>query len=223
MSDNHTVTLQEMGVPLPVSLDEETLGQPPEDLTKPLDVEHNPVVSGDVVEKSPAWPIRLAKPIEELRYAAGLTSDENDAPELGKDFFDNAVAYVGDTRVDTGNPKDLIGDTKPDLSLVPQTFNLMVSQAMMDGARKYGPYNWRDNPVRNRVYIAAAMRHLAQYLDGEDLDPTSGVYHIGHAGACLAIIADALTVGNLIDDRPRPGQAGTLIRRFGETKSFKPE
>lgn len=123
----------------------------------------------------------------------------------------------------SGNPKDAIGDTKPDLSLVPQAFNLLVSQAMMDGARKYGPYNWRENPVRARVYIAAAMRHLGQYLDGENIDPISGVYHIGHAGACLAILADALTVGNLIDDRPIAGQAGELIRRFGETKSFKPE
>jgi len=118
------------------------------------------------------------------------------------------------------NPKDLIGASKPDISLVPAAGILLEAQAMMDGARKYGPYNWRENPVLMRVYIAACMRHLQQLLDGEDIDPISGCYHIGHARACLGILADAMHTGNLKDDRPKAGPAGELIRRFGDTGKF---
>jgi hypothetical protein len=92
---------------------------------------------------------------------------------------------------------------------------------MMDGAKKYGPYNWRDNPVLYRVYIAAAIRHLYQLLDGEDFDPISGVHHVGHARACLGILADANETGNLVDDRPTKGASGEMIRRFGDTQSFR--
>jgi hypothetical protein len=117
-------------------------------------------------------------------------------------------------------PKDLIGATKPDLSLVPPAFLLYTSLAMMDGDNKYGAYNWREKKVLIRVYIAAAMRHLSQLLDGEDIDPVSGVPHIGHAAACLAIIADAAETGNLKDNRPKLGPAGDMIRQYGKTQNF---
>lgn len=167
----------------------------------------------DLLDRLADVPTHPAEPFDPLKALGSMAPTPIDIDEISD--------MVGEVTRATGNPKDLIGDTKPDLSLVPQAFNLLVSQAMMDGARKYGPYNWRDNAVRNRVYIAAAMRHIAQYLDGEDIDPTSGVYHIGHAGACLAIIADALKTGNLIDDRPRAGPAGRMIRTFGEQSNFK--
>lgn len=112
------------------------------------------------------------------------------------------------------NPKDLIGATKIDLSVVPPSAELHLATAMMDGAKKYGPFNWRENAVLARVYISAARRHLLQFLDGEDYDPISNVHHLGHAMACCAIILDAMETGNLDDDRPVPGAAGEMIRRF---------
>jgi len=39
-------------------------------------------------------------------------------------------------------------------------------------------------------------------LEGEDIDPKSGLPHLAHALACIAIIIDAKTAGKLIDDRP---------------------
>lgn len=129
---------------------------------------------------------------------------------------DHAVAFTADT----GNPKDAVGATKSDLSLIPPAGALYESQAFMDGAKKYGPFNWRKNPVKMRVYIAAAQRHLAQLLDGENFDPLSDVHHVGHARACLSIIADAIEIGNIIDDRPTKGPAGDMIRRFGDTGSY---
>lgn len=118
------------------------------------------------------------------------------------------------------NPKDALGLAKPDLSVVPPAAMLHLASAMMDGARKYGPFNWRDNAVLGRVYVAAAMRHLMQYLDGEDIDPTSGVHHLGHAMACAAIVLDARETGNLDDNRPHSGVTGDMIRRWTPDSKF---
>lgn len=102
------------------------------------------------------------------------------------------------------NPKDLVGQTKADISLVPSVGIAHTAHAMMDGARKYGPYNWRGNSVKARVYVAAAMRHLMQWLDGEEVAEDSGTHHLGHAAACCMILMDAQAFGNLHDDRPSP-------------------
>lgn len=121
------------------------------------------------------------------------------------------------------NPKDALGMKKPDLSLIPPAALLYEAQGMMDGGDKYGPYNWRTNPVRARIYIAAAMRHIGQYLDGEEFDPVSGVHHLGHARCCLGILCDAREVGNLVDDRPVKGPASDMIRRFNDAQSYDKE
>ena len=73
------------------------------------------------------------------------------------------------------------------LSLVPPVAEVGIALALQDGAAKYGPFNWRDNSVRARVYIAAMRRHVARWVDGEERAEDSGVHHLDHAMACLAI------------------------------------
>ena len=109
------------------------------------------------------------------------------------------------------NPKDLVGAKKVQLNLVPPASIIYQALAMEDGSRKYGPFNWRKNKVITSIYVAAALRHIHQYYDGEDNAQDSGKPHLGHALACLGIIVDALETGNLIDDRPTPGAASRLI------------
>lgn len=109
------------------------------------------------------------------------------------------------------NPKDRIGKTKPPLHLIPPAAEILEAVVMGLGARKYQPFNWRTSKVRATVYISAARRHLAQWLDGNNDDSESGVSHLAHARACLGILLDAQTSGNLVDDRPPPGAAATLI------------
>jgi len=118
------------------------------------------------------------------------------------------------------NPKDRLGLKKTRLSLVPPASLLYQALAMEDGARKYGPYNWRANKVIATIYVDAAMRHLLAWADGEELAPDSQKPHLAHALACLGIIVDAKETGNLIDDRPIPGAAGRLIAAF-EKKDLK--
>ncbi|NVO13922.1 MAG: hypothetical protein HXX10_07785 [Rhodoplanes sp.] len=118
---------------------------------------------------------------------------------------------------DDTNPKDLVGDFKVDMSLLPPAASIHAAHAFMDGARKYGPYNWRTKKVRARVYLSAAKRHLDAYLDGEECAADSGVHHLGHAMACCAILLDAAETGSLVDDRPAPGAASAILRRLEAT------
>jgi len=77
---------------------------------------------------------------------------------------------------------------KPDLSLLPIEFLTEVSRAMMHGEKKYGRYNYTGGMAWHRP-IAACLRHVYAFANGEDLDPESGVSHIGHAGACLLMLS----------------------------------
>lgn len=112
------------------------------------------------------------------------------------------------------NPKDRIGVTKPSMHLNPSSALIFMAKVFELGAAKYGAYNWRSNAVKATVYISAAQRHIASYLDGEDNDPESGQPHLSHAMACMAILLDALATGNLKDDRPTKGVASELIAKL---------
>ena len=123
---------------------------------------------------------------------------------------------------DDTNPKDLLGDCKPQLHLVPPALMLHAAKAMENGAKKFGPYNWRAKKVRATVYLSAALRHILALLDGEDTASDSGVHHAGHAAACLGILLDAKETGNLIDDRPAKGCAARLIAEMTTTRESVP-
>lgn len=100
------------------------------------------------------------------------------------------------------NPKDLLGVKKADVTKIPPVALVWESFAMMDGAGKYGAYNWRDNKVVASIYIAALFRHVLAWFEGERCAEDSSCHHLGHARACLGILLDAEATGNLIDDRP---------------------
>ncbi len=108
------------------------------------------------------------------------------------------------------NPKTAMGALKVPLHLVPPSANHFLALAMADGAKKYGPYNWREKTISTSVYIGAVKRHIDAFWDGEDFANDSKVHHIAHAMACLAIMMDAMTIGKLNDDRPPTGASGHL-------------
>ena len=121
------------------------------------------------------------------------------------------------TSVDESNPKDLAGEKKSPLWLVPGPAVLALAKRLAYGAKKYGPYNWRTKKVRQRIYIEAAMRHMLCLLDGEDNDPDDGSPHEAAVMACMAIVIDARSLGKLVDDRPPPGKSADLIRQTAES------
>lgn len=134
------------------------------------------------------------------------------------------------SEVEGTNPKDLIGQYKVDLTLIPPVALIHMSLAQLDGAVKYGEYNWREYPIQARGYIAAGIRHFYKWLEGEDVDPRTGASHLGHVMACCAIVLDAQHMGTLIDNRVKPGSkiseafdygADILKERITEMKAIR--
>jgi len=70
----------------------------------------------------------------------------------------------------------------------------------MDGERKYGRHNFRKGIQTSRL-VAAALRHVFAYSDGETNAADSGVHHLGHARACLAMILQLEHDDTIADDR----------------------
>jgi hypothetical protein len=73
------------------------------------------------------------------------------------------------------------------------------------GAIKYGRQNYRVEHVAMRVYAAAMMRHIGEWLDGSDEDHESGQHPLAHVAANVHVVLGALDEGTLIDDRG-PGE-----------------
>jgi hypothetical protein len=89
---------------------------------------------------------------------------------------------------------------KPDYSLLPQPALNAIAQVLSFGAKKYGAHNWR-NGLEYRRLIAACLRHITIFNEGEDCDSESGLSHIAHALCCLVFLATQIHYKNGVDDR----------------------
>jgi hypothetical protein len=111
------------------------------------------------------------------------------------------------------NPKDIVGSNKLPLHLFPLTAVAAGCLAFLEGVLKYGRSNFRVVGVRSSIYYDAARRHLDSWFEGEDIDPESGIDHLGKALACIAVLIDAKAAGKLNDDRMvRGGYAEHVAR-----------
>jgi hypothetical protein len=111
------------------------------------------------------------------------------------------------------NPKDVASRGKAPLHLLPGPALVAAAEALRNGAEKYGPYNWRKEPILASTYISAAERHLRAWYDGENDAPDSGIDHLAHALAGLMILVDARACGAMVDDRPPPAPTGKYLAR----------
>lgn len=99
------------------------------------------------------------------------------------------------------NPKDMVGSDKVPIHLVPPIAIVNCALGLLDGMLKYGRTNWRAAGIRASIYYDAIMRHSFALLEGEDIDPDSGLPHEAHILACAAILVDAKAAGKFVDDR----------------------
>ena len=92
-------------------------------------------------------------------------------------------------RDETKQPGDRAGrksdQGKPDWTLIPFTALAPVIRVLEYGAKKYGRDNWMQVEDSERRYLAAALRHLTAFAEGECSDPESGESHLAHAVCCL--------------------------------------
>lgn len=71
------------------------------------------------------------------------------------------------------------------------------------GAEKYAEHNWRAGFAWSRP-LAAAMRHITAFNDGEDKDPESGLSHLAHAACCIMFLLEFEKTHPHLDDRYKP-------------------
>lgn len=100
------------------------------------------------------------------------------------------------------NPKDIIGMKKAPISTLSCAVLFEMGLGMLEGARKYGRHNYRAMGVSATVYYDAAIGHLMDWFEGEDLDPDTGLCHITKALTALVVLRDSMLCGNWTDDRP---------------------
>jgi hypothetical protein len=107
------------------------------------------------------------------------------------------------SNIKDSNPKDAVGIKKwRQFTTIPFTIIWELGVALLEGGRKYGRHNYREIGVRASVYIDAAMGHITQFWEGEDIDEDSQLHHITKAMASLAVLRDAMLNDKWVDDRP---------------------
>ena len=85
---------------------------------------------------------------------------------------------------------------KAPLELLPAKPLQAISSAALDGAVKYGRWNW--TTAKNKdIYKGALLRHVMAYNDPQESDyaDDSEVHHLAHAVMCAIILLHMDDVG----------------------------
>ena len=83
-----------------------------------------------------------------------------------------------------------------------------VAAVLLFGARKYARHNWR-NGIKISRLIAASLRHIMAFNDGEDFDSETGLSHLAHAMCCLMFALWMMEHRPDMDDRWRDEKGKT--------------
>ncbi len=89
---------------------------------------------------------------------------------------------------------------KAPIHLIPPELVLAVAHVLGNGTKKYDARNWENGMSWGRVF-SSLMRHLWKWWGGETDDQESGLPHLWHAAARVAMLVayESRKVG--IDDR----------------------
>lgn len=86
------------------------------------------------------------------------------------------------------------------VSLIPVYAQIEEAKVYGMGAEKYAPHNWRRGYPWSWSYDAM-QRHLAQFWNGEDIDPESGLPHLAHARWHTGVLLEFMRYDLGTDDR----------------------
>ena len=89
---------------------------------------------------------------------------------------------------------------KPPMDLLDGYALEQIALVLAHGAEKYGRYNWRGGIAYSRL-IAAILRHLTAFNNGQDADPESGISHLAHAGCGIMFLLWMTKFKSELDDR----------------------
>lgn len=124
--------------------------------------------------------------------------------------YESNFKVVEDNK-DVGTKND---SDKPDLSLIPTDALFGIAAALSYGAKKYDRHNFRKGIAYSRL-VAACMRHLSVFNEGEELDSESGLSHLDHAMATLAMLKFMTVNKSDMDDRfIKPVDENTVYKKI---------
>jgi hypothetical protein len=144
----------------------------PFEVVVPEDAQAEPVVPGGVVN----WGIEQGPDLSSMRWYQEIPAHP---PE------------PAGTKYDAG---------KPPMSLIPRSAHVAEAEVLAFGAKKYAAHNWRAGFAWSRL-TDAAMRHLTAFIDGEDVDPETGLSHIAHLRCCTGFLLEHIAHELGTDDR----------------------
>lgn len=121
------------------------------------------------------------------------------ADMMGEEFLQRPSTSQTTECQESGTKND---QNKPDLSLLSSLWVTAVGAVLSFGKRKYAAHNWRKGFAISRP-LAASLRHIFAFLQGEDLDPESGLPHLAHASCSLMFAFELWQTRPDLDDRFR--------------------
>lgn len=102
------------------------------------------------------------------------------------------------------DPKQSQAVKKVTFNNVPITLDIIATFGSDNGAEKYGGWNWlelEDNSMSLMTYLNAMKRHWILFRAGQDNASDSGINHLDHLIAGLAVLRDAMIFDKVNDDR----------------------
>ena len=108
---------------------------------------------------------------------------------------------IGDVNSNAKGSGARYNDGKADISLIPLCTLEDEARVWMYGKQKYAAWNWAKG-MDWSVPLACAMRHIAAWQRGEELDAESGLPHLAHAMCNLRMLTLYSKTYPEGDDRP---------------------
>ena len=171
---------------------------------------YHPGYEGAVINTIPIPPLTSEDVIKLDGWGAQPTINFNTDPSPQNIPFDwNKITVLnkvitgggsaGGAASGTGSAMKFDGDKLPVNLLSSEALN-QTAAVLKFGADKYHAHNWRDGFAWSRP-LAAAMRHIMAFNDGEDKDPESGLSHLAHAACCIMFLLEFEKTHPELDDR----------------------
>lgn len=99
---------------------------------------------------------------------------------------------------------DRFNSGKCELAQIPLDCHKWEADGFAYGAKKYSANNWRKG-MKIMDQANSLLRHLNAFLyENEDIDPESGVHHLGLAQCNLAMMVHTLNNHPELDNRYKP-------------------
>jgi hypothetical protein len=180
----------------------------PKDLGGWQCVEHGPIMEGDVFGKNGKpifWAeMTIGDDVSVVRGNAGVYRriPVAKAGDLDEDWKKVGSGYR-EIPLAPATKAATYDDGKPPLARLPWAGIKEVAHVQAYGFEKYKDFdNYRKGMEVSRN-LSCALRHIAEYMEGTDLDTESQCNHLAHAACRLLFVLQNIHDNTAIDDRPK--------------------